>query len=676
MTVATGAAKAGPYTGNDVTSAFAFSFKVFADADIRVVKTIIATEVESDLVLNTNYTVTRNNDQDSNPGGTVTYKVGGVTTALPSTAKLTIVGDFDYEQPTDIPNGGSFFAQTIENAFDRVTLLVKQLKEKLDRAVVVDVSSSTDPATVIDDLLTAEAAAIAAASAAATSETNAANSASAASTSATNAANSASAASTSATNASNSASAAATSETNAASSASAASTSASAASTSATNASNSASAASTSATNASNSASAASTSATNASNSASAASTSATNAATSETNAAASATAAAATLASALWRDVVFVTSADSPVTVNQASNGKLYVADTSSGAISFTLPQISGLTLPYSVGIKFEAGSNAVTINRSGTDTIDGATSKTLTSNGGGTQLLADTDPAPDKWTAVDFGTAGGNLVDETFTGGVDFTAGSTTSLTLANSYGNEQNIHVHFDAAYQGPEEYTLSGTTLTFTSAIPIGVSKVYVKGGTTLSVGTPADATVTDAKLASGCVKGTHTIYVPAGAMTARTTNGAAAGSVESTTNKIMVKTLDFDASTEEYAQFQVRMPKSWDEGTITAAFTWTANSTSTNSVVWGLQAVALTNDETIDTAFGTGQTVTDANTATAYQAHLTGATSAITIGSSPAAQDLVVFQVYRKAADAADTLAVDALLMGVTLYYTTDATTDA
>lgn len=143
MTVAAAAAKAGPYTGNGSASSFAFSFKVFADADIRVVKTVIATGVESDLVLNTDYTVTRNVDQDTNPGGSVTYKVGGVATALPSTLKLTIVGDFDYTQPTDIPNGGSFFASVIETAFDRVTLLVKQLKETLDRGLRVPVSDDT-----------------------------------------------------------------------------------------------------------------------------------------------------------------------------------------------------------------------------------------------------------------------------------------------------------------------------------------------------------------------------------------------------------------------------------------------------------------------------------------------------------------------------------------------------
>ena len=169
MTVATTAAKAGPYTGNNVASSFAFAFKVFADADVRVVETLIATEVETDLALNSDYTVTRNADQDNNPGGSITYKVASVTTALPSTKTLTIVGALEYEQPTDIPNGGAWFASVIENALDRLTLLTKQLKEATDRAVKVPVSSSTNPDDLVASVTASEAAAAASAASAASS---------------------------------------------------------------------------------------------------------------------------------------------------------------------------------------------------------------------------------------------------------------------------------------------------------------------------------------------------------------------------------------------------------------------------------------------------------------------------------------------------------------------------
>jgi hypothetical protein len=164
MTTPATEAKAGPYDGNDSASVFAFDFPVYADSDIRVIETLISTEAETDLVLNgaNGYTVVRNIDQDNNPGGEITYKQASVTTALPSTKKLTIVPDFAFEQPTDIPNGGSFFASIIERAFDRVTMLVKQLKEQVDRSVKVPVSSDIDPDDLVAGLVAASDAAVAA----------------------------------------------------------------------------------------------------------------------------------------------------------------------------------------------------------------------------------------------------------------------------------------------------------------------------------------------------------------------------------------------------------------------------------------------------------------------------------------------------------------------------------
>lgn len=175
----------------------------------------------------------------------------------------------------------------------------------------------------------------------------------------------------------------------------------------------------------------------------------------------------------------------------------------------------------------------------------------------------------------------------------------------------------------------------------------------------------DTTAAEALATLGLV-GLQTIWIPAVAMTARTTNGPASGTTESATNKIMARTLDFDAATEEYAQFQIRFPKSWNEGTVTAYFLWKA--TNTGNVVWGLQGVAMSDDDVYDAAFGTAQTVTDGVTATT-DLMVSGITGAITIAGTPAAGDLVTFQAYRKAADAADTCAVDALLVGVVLLYT-------
>lgn len=160
------------------------------------------------------------------------------------------------------------------------------------------------------------------------------------------------------------------------------------------------------------------------------------------------------------------------------------------------------------------------------------------------------------------------------------------------------------------------------------------------------------------------------------MVSRTTNGPSAGTVETTTNKIMIKTLDYDTTTQEFAQFAVRMPKSWNGSTVTFQPVWSHASTTTNfGVVWALEAVSLSDNEAGDTAVGTAQTSTDTG-GTTNNIYIGPESSAITIGSSPASQDYVVFQIKRNPADASDTMAIDARLHGITLYITSNASTDA
>lgn len=172
-----------------------------------------------------------------------------------------------------------------------------------------------------------------------------------------------------------------------------------------------------------------------------------------------------------------------------------------------------------------------------------------------------------------------------------------------------------------------------------------------------------------------IVGTQTVWIPAGAMTTRTTNGAAAGTAETTTNKVMIKTLDFDTAADEHAQFSIRMPKGWDEGTLTFTPVWSHPATTTNfGVVWFLQAVAVSNDDTLEVAFGTAVSSTDTG-GTTNNVYVGPASAAMTVAGTPAEGDLVVFQIYRDVSDAGDTLAVDARLHGVTINYTTNALND-
>lgn len=164
-------------------------------------------------------------------------------------------------------------------------------------------------------------------------------------------------------------------------------------------------------------------------------------------------------------------------------------------------------------------------------------------------------------------------------------------------------------------------------------------------------------------------GKQCVPVPAGAMTPETTAGPSAGSVEMTTNKNMFVTLDFANS--DGAQFSMPMPDSWDEGTITFVPIWSHATASAFGVVWELSAVAYSDTNAGDTAFGTGQTSTDTG-ATANVIYVGPESAAITIGNSPSEGDFVIFRVRRSSG----TLDVDARLHGIKLFITTSEGNDA
>jgi hypothetical protein len=157
-----------------------------------------------------------------------------------------------------------------------------------------------------------------------------------------------------------------------------------------------------------------------------------------------------------------------------------------------------------------------------------------------------------------------------------------------------------------------------------------------------------------------------IWIPASAWIPRTTTGCGVDSRETTTNDQNFDELLFDPGTDEFAQALTILPNNYNLGTITARFYWTAASGS-GAVVWAIQGRAFTDDDALDTAFGTAQTVTDTLLA-ADDMHISAATSAVTIGGTPAANRPIQFQVYRDADAGGDTLATDARLLGVEITF--------
>ena len=172
-----------------------------------------------------------------------------------------------------------------------------------------------------------------------------------------------------------------------------------------------------------------------------------------------------------------------------------------------------------------------------------------------------------------------------------------------------------------------------------------------------------------------IAGKETMWIPATAMYGPTTNPADAAQVETTATRPDLKVFDFDASTKQYTQFTVAMPKSWNEGTITYQAYWSPSTTNTGNAIFGLQAVACADNDTIDVAYGTAINITDAGIGTVEDQQITGESSAVTVAGSPAAGEQTYFQFFRDAADGSDTFTGECRVLGIKLFFTTDAAND-
>ena len=135
----------------------------------------------------------------------------------------------------------------------------------------------------------------------------------------------------------------------------------------------------------------------------------------------------------------------------------------------------------------------------------------------------------------------------------------------------------------------------------------------------------------------------------------------------------LQVLDFDASADEFAQFSVAMPKSWDGGNITYSVYWIGNA-STDACIWNLAVKALGDGEDINVAFGGIVAVTDNSQSSATEILVSAESGAI--ACSGADGDILYFQISRDANNGSDTMSADARLVGVKIFFTTDKTNDA
>ena len=211
-------------------------------------------------------------------------------------------------------------------------------------------------------------------------------------------------------------------------------------------------------------------------------------------------------------------------------------------------------------------------------------------------------------------------------------------------------------------------------------PKGTGEIVIATGNLNYSGTAVTATGAELnKLAgAGTLKqaGKDSIWIPAAAMYPSTTNPCSdLEQVETTALRPDLKVLDFAAAADDFAQFAVAFPKSWNEGTITYQPFWTVTGTNTGTMVWQLGGISVSSDDTINTAFGTLVATTAlAHSGTSNDLMVSAESGAVTIAGSPAANDLCFFQINNDASASGQTGA--ARLLGVKFFFTTDAANDA
>lgn len=231
--------------------------------------------------------------------------------------------------------------------------------------------------------------------------------------------------------------------------------------------------------------------------SAAAALTSEGNAATSASSASASAAAATASANSGMYSAVQ---DKSANYTIVAADAGDLIRVNTSSGPVTITLPTINstGVGDGFKVAIvKWTNDANAVTVQRSSTNTINGLTSYTIGSQYTSVTVVADSETS--QWFGAPSGISTANTVVDVFNGN-----GSQTAFTMSGDPITENNTFVYVGGVYQQKATYSQSGTTITFSTAPPSGTGNIEVIWIQPQAIGVPSDNTVTSVKIVDGSV----------------------------------------------------------------------------------------------------------------------------------------------------------------------------
>jgi len=116
------------YSGDNSTTTFSYTFKIFQDSDIQVIIRS-ANGTETTKTITTHYTVT---GAGNSGGGSVIFTSGNIPT---STQTVVLRRNIPQTQAIDYIANDPFPAESHEEGLDRATMAIQQLQEELTRSI-------------------------------------------------------------------------------------------------------------------------------------------------------------------------------------------------------------------------------------------------------------------------------------------------------------------------------------------------------------------------------------------------------------------------------------------------------------------------------------------------------------------------------------------------------------
>jgi hypothetical protein len=134
MTISTETMKV-TYEGNGSNTTFDFAFLI-PEAESVLLTYTDANGIES-VIESSDYTLTGINNPS---GGTVTYPLSG--SPLAAGTFLTISRNMSYTQEVSLSNQGNMYPIAVEQGLDRTTMMIQQLVDRLNRALVFSITDT------------------------------------------------------------------------------------------------------------------------------------------------------------------------------------------------------------------------------------------------------------------------------------------------------------------------------------------------------------------------------------------------------------------------------------------------------------------------------------------------------------------------------------------------------